>query len=54
MASSLGLSSAQGALVSGVDEGSPAATAGLKQGDVITAYNGKAVSDNNQLRNAVA
>jgi serine protease Do len=54
LATSLGLASASGALVSGVDEGSPAAKAGLKQGDVITAYNGKAMADNNQLRNAVA
>jgi len=54
LATSLGLSSVKGALVSGVDEGSPAAKAGLRQGDVITAYNGKAVSDNNQLRNSVA
>ena len=54
MASALGLASAQGALVSGVEEGSAAARAGLKQGDVITQYNGKAVADNNQLRNAVA
>ena len=53
LASSLGLPSAQGALVSNVDDGSPAAHAGVKQGDVITQYNGKAVSDNNQLRNAV-
>ena len=53
LASSLGLPSAQGALVSNVDDGSPAAHAGVKQGDVITQYNGKAVGDNNQLRNAV-
>ena len=43
LAASLGLPSAKGALVSGVDEGSPAAKAGLKQGDVITSYNGKPV-----------
>jgi serine protease Do len=54
MAAALNLPSAQGALISNVDAGSPAARAGIKQGDVITHYNGKAVADNNQLRNAVA
>ena len=54
MASSLGLSSSQGALVSNVDEGSPAARAGIKQGDVITQYNGKPIVDSNQLRNEVS
>jgi serine protease Do len=54
MASALGLSNTRGAIVSGVDEETPAARAGLKQGDVITHYNGKPVADNNQLRNAVA
>ena len=54
LAASMGLPSVKGALVSGVDEGSPAANAGLQQGDVITSYNGKPVTDNNQLRNAVA
>jgi serine protease Do len=54
LAASMGLPSVKGALVSGVDEGSPAADAGMKQGDVITSYNGKPVADNNQLRNVVA
>ena len=54
LASSLGLSNTRGALVSGVEEGSPAARAGLEQGDVITSFNGRAVDDNNQLRNSVA
>ncbi len=54
LATSLGLASTRGALVSGVDAGSPAANAGLKQGDVITSYNGKPMADNNQLRNSVA
>ena len=54
LAASLGLPSVKGALVSGVEDGSAAARAGVKQGDVITHYNGKAVADNNQLRNAVA
>ena len=54
MATSLGLESSRGAIVSIVEEGSPAAKAGLKQGDIITHYNGKPVADNNQLRNAVS
>jgi len=54
LAASLGLPNTRGALVSGVDDGSPAAKAGLHQGDVITSYNGKAVADSNQLRNSVA
>jgi len=54
MASNLGLPSAQGALVSNVEEGSPASRAGIQQGDVITQYNGKPVVDSNQLRNEVS
>jgi serine protease Do len=54
MASALGLSSAKGALVSNVEDGSPAAQAGIHQGDVITEYNGKPVADSNQLRNEVS
>ena len=54
LASSLGLPNTRGALISGVEDGSPAAKAGVRQGDVITSYNGKPVEDNNQLRNSVA
>ena len=54
LATSLGLTSTKGALISGIEPGSPAEKAGIKQGDVITAYNGKPVADNNQLRNSVA
>ena len=54
LAQSLGLASANGALVSNVESGSPAERAGLRQGDVITQFNGKPVADNNQLRNSVA
>ncbi len=54
LAQSLGLPSTRGALVSNVEAGSPAARAGLHQGDVITEFNGKPVTDNNQLRNSVA
>ncbi|HEX5475697.1 MAG TPA: DegQ family serine endoprotease [Vicinamibacterales bacterium] len=54
MAKAFGLSSADGALVSDVDPGSPAAHAGIEQGDVITRFNGAPVTDSNQLRNDVA
>ena len=54
MAQAMNLPSAQGALVSNVEDGSPAARAGLKQGDVITQFNGKPIADSNQLRNEVA
>jgi Do/DeqQ family serine protease len=54
MASALGLASAKGAVISNVEDGSPAAHAGLKQGDVITQFNGKDVVDSNQLRNDIS
>ena len=54
LASSLGLPSSKGALVSNVEDGSPAAHAGIAQGDVITEFNGKVVADSNQLRNDVS
>jgi Do/DeqQ family serine protease len=54
LAASMNLPSVKGALVAGVDPGSPAEKAGVKQGDVITSYNGRQVEDNNQLRNAVS
>ena len=54
MAQAMSLPNTRGALVANVDAGSPAEKAGVKQGDVITQYNGKDVADNNQLRNAVA
>ncbi len=53
MAQAMNLPNTRGALVSTVDAGSPAEKAGLKQGDVITQFNGHDVADNNQLRNAV-
>ncbi|HEY7173289.1 MAG TPA: trypsin-like peptidase domain-containing protein, partial [Micromonosporaceae bacterium] len=42
-----------GAQVQQVQSGSPAASAGLKSGDVITAYNGKAVHTSDDLVNDV-
>jgi len=52
--SKLGLQTARGALVSSVVGGGPAERAGVRAGDVITAFNGAAVADPNGLRNAVA
>ena len=43
IAESLGLGKAQGALVSGVEAGSPADKAGIEAGDVITKFDGKTI-----------
>ena len=45
LAKSFGMKKAKGALVSEVKEDSPASQAGLKQGDVITSYQGSGVED---------
>jgi serine protease Do len=54
IAQSLDLKEIRGVIVSTVQPGSAADSAGLKQGDVITALNGAAVNDSNDLRNRVA
>ena len=54
MAESLGLKQTSGAIISSVTDGSAAAHAGLKRGDVITSFNGQPVRDTNSLRNRVA
>ena len=54
LAESLSIPDARGALVSGVEPGSPADRAGLRQGDVIVSLNGKRVTDANALRNQIA
>jgi S1-C subfamily serine protease len=48
-AESLRLPKAEGAIVSMVEHDSPAERAGLRAGDVIVEYNGKAVPDGEQL-----
>ena len=54
IAQSLELKEIRGVIVSSVSPGSAAEAAGLKQGDVITALNGTAVNDSNELRNRIA
>jgi Do/DeqQ family serine protease len=54
LASSLNLPAARGAIVTSVTDGGPAARAGIKRGDVITAIDRQPVVDNNSLRNIVA
>jgi serine protease Do len=49
IADSLGLSNAAGALIAGVQTGSPAAKAGLKAGDIITSIDGSEVKDAKDL-----
>jgi serine protease Do len=50
LARSVGLDRPAGVIVRGVSEGSPAARAGLRQGDVVIAVNGDAVIDPASLR----
>jgi serine protease Do len=54
IAEGLGLPTTQGALVAGVTEGGPAAKAGLINGDLITAFDGKPVPDDRVLPRVVA
>ncbi len=44
VAKAIGLPMAQGAMVSNVESGAPAAVAGVKPGDVITKFNGKPIA----------
>jgi serine protease Do len=54
IAKSLGLPDVNGGIVNDVEPGSPAAKAGIRQGDVIVGVDGRSVSDMNELRNAIA
>ena len=53
IADSLGLKSAQGAMVDEPQQDSPAAKAGIESGDVITAVNGTAVKDARDLARTI-
>jgi serine protease Do len=54
IADSLGLGSARGALVAGVDERGPAKPAGIESGDVIVKFNGKDIKESRDLPKIVA
>ncbi|HAR96406.1 MAG TPA: peptidase [Deltaproteobacteria bacterium] len=54
LASSLGLKNTRGALVSQVRQDSPAERAGIRQGDVIIAYDRKDIKDSHELAAVVA
>ncbi len=54
IADSLGIKAASGALVSRAQPNSPAAAAGVKTGDVITAVNGESVADPRELARKIA
>jgi serine protease Do len=53
LAESLGLPKAQGAVIGNVEEGSPAAKAGLEPGDVITKVDGKEIEGSADLSRAI-
>ncbi len=53
LAQAFNLKSGQGAVIAQVLEGSPAARAGVRAGDIVLAVNGQPVRSANELRNAI-
>jgi len=53
MAEYMGIDEVEGVLVTAVLEGTPASSAGIKAGDLITAVNGRKVKDPMDLRNSL-
>ncbi|HHJ80672.1 MAG TPA: Do family serine endopeptidase [Candidatus Tenderia electrophaga] len=54
LAESFGLSETGGALVAGVQQGGPAAAAGLQPGDIIALVNGNSITSSHSLMNAIS
>jgi serine protease Do len=54
LAASFGLAAPSGALVAGVEKGSPAAKAGIQTGDVIVDFDGRTIKDSGELPPLVA
>ncbi len=54
LAENFGLKEVRGVIINSVTPNSPAAKAGLKQGDVIVSLNGTNIGDGNELRNRVS
>src|SRR5438270_7440489 len=54
VAKEMGLQQGHGVLIEQIQPGGAAERAGLKKGDVITAFNGQEVNDPNTFRNEVA
>jgi serine protease Do len=54
MAQALGLPAPAGALIAGISPNGPAAKAGLKEGDLIMAFDGKPIRDSRELPRVVA
>lgn len=53
LAQAFGLTQTQGAVITGVQPGSPAANAGLEAGDIVLAINDRRVKNSSDVRNAV-